>query len=540
VSNVYTGPALRTVVKALAMPTLGLVVGLGAAGGVTVLLAPTYQASASVMIMATATGDAGTIKVTDVGLAQNLAPSIARLAESREVAVQAATALKLPVKQVEGHISGVSEPGIQIVTVHTTAPTAAGAAAMANAATEAMRELCERLRLGGQAAITVGTLDRAGVPDTPVSPKVPLNYALGALVGVLAGLGLGSLRTRVDDRFRRVADIEAGLGLPALGVLKLSRWRALHGGPRRSARPELEAAVDATLAAVSVLNPLGSRRRIVVTSVGDQDSAAVVATLLAAGLCRQDHPTTLMEGLSRPATTRRYVPNHAEHTVEQILTGRRGDAEALAVLPIDAVRDHLGSAVPRGDQLGSLLDALAAGGDYVVVTAPPVMAGSGLCALARHADVVLLVVASDQARKAEAGRAALLVQRLGVPLAGLVVIGGAAAEDGWRPASWPAAEIPSGRVDPRVFSDGEFTHADLGRPETAVPSESARSDLAELARMGGRREETLLPTPRTDRRSAAEALIPPAGRTSPARSRHTEGEPSPGRHANTAHNEGKS
>jgi capsular polysaccharide biosynthesis protein len=442
-------PGLRAVGRAATLPVLGMLIGLVAAGGVTSVLPRSYEASASVIIMPGQSTDNAGSKSTDLAMAQGLAPSVARLAESREVALQTATALRLPDSEVAGHISGVFEPGIQIVTVRASAATSGQASAMANAATEAIRALCVRLRLGGESAISVATLDPASEPTEPMSPKPTLNFALGGLVGLLIGLAFTSLRTKVDDRFRRVDDAEAELGLPALGVLRLTPSGTVHRGPRLPSRGEVDVAIDGILAALTVLDPERGPRRIVVTSVGDPDSAAAVATLLAVGL-------------RRPSSLRRYLKGMTQHTVEDVLVARRAMAEPLAVVPTGAVANYLDVAgrgfVESGfdDRMGIVLDSLAANGDHVVISAAPVLAGADLAALSRHADVVLLVVATDQARKAEAGRAALLVARLGVPLAGLVVVGSAANADGWQRASWPTPIVPFARADAAGGADRQL------------------------------------------------------------------------------------
>jgi capsular polysaccharide biosynthesis protein/Mrp family chromosome partitioning ATPase len=483
--GIRTEPALRAVAKWVAIPLLGSVAGLAASAAATALIAPTYQATASVIIMPAAPADSGAVKGVDVSLAQNLAPSIARLVESREVSLEAASTLGLPENQVAGHITATYELGIQIVTIATTAPTAAGAAAMANAATEAVRKLCTRLRLGGESAISVQTLDLAGVPGQPIAPKPLLNYTLGAVVGLLAGLGFASLRTRVDDRFRRVADIEAELGLPALGTLRRAPRRIIHSGQKpvtgrsRDRHPQAQdlyrrsgvsGAVDAMVAALSVLSAQRPRLRIVVTSVADDGGAAFVAALLALGLRRHHDRTILVAGRSRRSGFDRYFPRQSAQTVEEILASRRRPAagateesfmDSVSVVGVDAVVRHLGTQAPRDEQVGGLVDTLAGHGDPVVVEAPPVLSGSGLAALARHADVVLLVVASDRVRKTEAGRAAVLVQRLGVPLAGLVVVGAAAGEHGWRSTAWPAVASPAVRPD-RIVPPQAVSRSDAG------------------------------------------------------------------------------
>lgn len=441
-TNRLSTARLRSTALLLALPTAGLLAGVAVAGVVTAALPPTYQASSSVIVMPTPTGENDQVLLSDGSLALNLVASVAELAGSREVAAATATTLGVPESVVAGHVTGVSEPGIQIVTVEAEADSGAEAAAMADAAAAAIIDLSKQLQLGGSSVI-VQPLDSAAVPAAPVSPKPVLNYALGALIGLLVGIGIASLRSRVDDRFRRVADIERELGLPALGVIKQKTPGQPQSARAMYARPAVGSAVDGLVSAISVLGTPCEGRRIVVTGVGDEDSTGFVAALLAVGLLNQNSGTTLLEGKWRSPDLDRYFPGHVEQRVDDALAAHdvpdpSDETSAPVVLTADAVREYFGLQ-PRAEQVGALVDALAASGDHVVVTAPPVLAGSGLATLAQHADIVILIVASDKVRKADAGRAALLVQRLGVKVTGMVVTGAATHEDGWQPAIWPSS-----------------------------------------------------------------------------------------------------
>ena len=484
-SRLHLGSLLRAQAKVVALPVLGVLCGVGAAAAITASLTPTYQATASVILLPTPTGNSAEVRLSDVSLAQNLVSSVARLAQSREVAVDVATKLNLPDGRVSGHITGTSEPGIQIVKVQARADKPAQAAAIADAAAKSMIKLSNKLTLGGS-AVTVQPLDEAGVPTVPIAPRPALDYLLGALVGLLIGVGFAALRNRTRDRFRRVADVETELGLPAVGIInRRTPRRRIRSASTLYARAEIGNAVDGLVSAVSVLGERGAAgRRIFVTSAGDEDSAAFVAALLAVGLQQQERGTTLLEAKVRRSAIHSYFRDQPELTVADVL-GRSlpPDVEdGPAVLTLDAVNGYFDSE-PRLDQVGALIDSLAAAGDDVVAAAPAMLAGHGLSALAKHADIVILTVDTDRVRRADAGRAALLVQRLGVQVAGIVVTGSAAEEDGWQPSAWPAvvaqprsADVTTG--DTVAAPVAAIRTSPLSRPRLPPPTNplhSARS-----------------------------------------------------------------
>lgn len=65
----------------------------------------------------------------------------------------------------------------------------------------------------------VTTLEDAKLPDSPSSPNIKRNVALGAVLGgFLAVVGV-LVREILDDRIRRPEDIEDALGLTLLGIV---------------------------------------------------------------------------------------------------------------------------------------------------------------------------------------------------------------------------------------------------------------------------------------------------------------------------------
>ncbi|MBS0632586.1 MAG: polysaccharide biosynthesis tyrosine autokinase [Verrucomicrobia bacterium] len=62
-------------------------------------------------------------------------------------------------------------------------------------------------------------LDRAGAANSPASPKVGMNLALGFVGGIVLGIGFAFLVAFIDDRVKSSFDIEGVVGLPLVGII---------------------------------------------------------------------------------------------------------------------------------------------------------------------------------------------------------------------------------------------------------------------------------------------------------------------------------
>ncbi len=65
----------------------------------------------------------------------------------------------------------------------------------------------------------VRIVDTAQEPRGPIRPRVPVNVAVGALTGLLLGIGLVLLREQADSSLKSPADVEQRLGVAFLGMV---------------------------------------------------------------------------------------------------------------------------------------------------------------------------------------------------------------------------------------------------------------------------------------------------------------------------------
>jgi len=87
----------------------------------------------------------------------------------------------------------------------------------------------ERRQIGEQ----FKTLDRARLPESPISPNRPLILLMGAIAGLGVGLGLVALREQRDKGLRSEHDVLSVLRLPVLAVIPAIETRRDRTRKRR-------------------------------------------------------------------------------------------------------------------------------------------------------------------------------------------------------------------------------------------------------------------------------------------------------------------
>jgi len=78
---------------------------------------------------------------------------------------------------------------------------------------------------GGLETNNIRIVEEAQVPRSPVRPRVPLNIALGLVVGLMLGAGLAFFVEYFDNTIKTPDEAERYLGLPTLGVIPMFEAR---------------------------------------------------------------------------------------------------------------------------------------------------------------------------------------------------------------------------------------------------------------------------------------------------------------------------
>ena len=287
------------------------------------------------------------------------------------------------------------------------------------------------LASGGGAEV----LSTAWVPDTPVTPNIPLNLAIGVVFGAFLGIVLAFIRDYFDDSVKTKETVDRVTGVSTLGLIpKVSGGNDLV----TVTHPTAPAAEAFRLLRTSV-KFLGIERQVrvvQVTSPSAGEGKTMVAVNLAVAFAQAGDRVVLVGGdlrrprmeevLDVPLTPGLTAVLIGDVTLPQAIQTAAG-VPNLSVLPAGYPPPNP-SELLSGERARRLIDVLGQTYDVVIIDCPPVLPVTDSLVLARMADTTLLVTSANKTSKRSLTRAVELLRQVDAPLSG-TVLNSASADD---------------------------------------------------------------------------------------------------------------
>lgn len=280
------------------------------------------------------------------------------------------------------------------------------------------------LSSGGGAEV----LSTAWVPDTPVSPNLPLNLAIGVVVGLFLGCALAFVRDYFDDSVKTKEMVDSVTGVSTLGLIPKVDG---HTELVTVTHPSAPAAEAFRLLRTSV-KFLGIERQVrvvQVTSPSPGEGKTMVATNLAVAFAQAGDRVVLVGGdMRRPRLEEvldvPLVPGLTGVLIGDVTLPQAIQSVAavpnLSVLPAGHPPPNP-SELLSGERARRLIDVLGQTYDVVVIDCPPVLPVTDSLVLARMADTTLLVTSANKTSKRSLTRAVELLRQVDAPMAGTVL-----------------------------------------------------------------------------------------------------------------------
>jgi Mrp family chromosome partitioning ATPase/capsular polysaccharide biosynthesis protein len=312
----------------------------------------------------------------------------------------------------------------------------------------------ETLRAGSDPTVAVAGV--AQLPTAPASPRKKLSIIVGALIGLVIGLGGAFALEGLDPRVRREETLRRIFRLPILARIPRERSQSWRGTPLRPDDLSAVAQESYRMLRVALNAQRGSRvpRSVMVTSEGEpavtlvdghsatshsimvtgsarSEGKSTVALNLAVALSSAGHKVILAEADVHRPSLALALGVHPTRGIAGVLMGKIDLEDAL--ITFEGLGDNLSvllveeSAIHLPDGLLAAADTLVerakAVADYVVFDAPPVTEVSDALPLSRHVDSVLITARLGHSRTDQLVNLGEVLTRQNVRPAGLVIVG---------------------------------------------------------------------------------------------------------------------
>jgi len=296
---------------------------------------------------------------------------------------------------------------------------------------ERTRELAESDASAGRATVA----EPAALPDQPARPRPKLYLAAGALLGLLAAIGVALLAQRLDQRLDITDSMTEVLGLPILGRIPQGPASGLEAqldgspGQDRAGRAAAEA-FRLLLANLAFAN-MGQRpRTVAIVSSDEQEGKSTCALNLSRSAAELSLPTLLVEAdLRRPSLAQK-VGGHVGGRLglSGVLVRRAMLGEAiwpmkeknLDLLPAGALPPNPAALLGSG-ALRDFDSEAREQYDMVVYDTPPLSVAADASLVSAITDGVLLVVDERRTHRKLAGQAVAQLRRTGANILGVVI-----------------------------------------------------------------------------------------------------------------------
>lgn len=362
-------------------------------------------------------------------------------------------------------VTATVEPASVIIEIAALSDTAESAAELSAAVAASFSDVVvnqiEAPADGSASPVKVEVLQPAVPSEYPEFPQVPLNLALGAALGLMAGLVVAVSIGLSDRRIHGRADIERVTDVPVLGAITVdpqAQKRPLVVAQQpRSIRAEAYRTLRTNLEFVGVND---RARTVVITSALTGEGKTITLANLAIALTDSGSTVALIDADLRVPRLAELMGVEGAVGLTDVLIGRAkladvlqpwGRTDRLVVLPAGRIPPNpselLGS-IPMAE----LLESLAADYDYVLIDAPPVLPVTDAAVIGRLTAGTLLVAAANMVTEQELLAAVRALETAGITPLGIV-----------------ATMLPTRGPDAQVYG----SYGDFSKKEDEVAADDA-------------------------------------------------------------------
>jgi capsular exopolysaccharide synthesis family protein len=428
---------IRILQKSWVLIVMLTLVGVAAAATFSLMQTPKFSSSAKVFVSTSGSTTANELQQGN-NFTQQRVKTYADLATTPIVLLPVIAKLELDrtSEQLGAEVTATAPLDTTLIDITVVDADPALAAEIATGVSESLTEVVQSIETtqatdesAASSPVRLTLVQHAAVPQRPVSPNVPLNVALGALVGLALGVGISVLRETLDTRIRNERDVEAVTDAPIIGGIVFDpkakeRPLIVHADPH-SPRAESFRTLRTNL---QFLDAGRENRAFVVTSSVEAEGKSTTASNLAIALADAGGRVLLVDADLRRPKLAEYLGIEGAVGLSDLLIGRAELQDVvqhwgrnnLYVLPAGRVPPNP-SELLGSKAMTTTIAELGRAFDVVLFDAPPLLPVTDAAVLAQAVGGAIVVVSAGRAHKGQLKGALAALANVDAPVSGVVL-----------------------------------------------------------------------------------------------------------------------
>lgn len=415
-------------------------IGVIAGAGASIFMTPKYEASTQLYVSVRGEGQAIGDLVQGSNVARQSVATYAAIASTESVLGPVIDDLNLDISSgtLATQIEASAPANQSLVKLTVSGKDAKQTADIANAVGDSLKNVVEKdleasQVKGDPSLVSLNTVQPAIAPGSPISPRVPINIALGSLIGLAFGIGIAALKVNLDTRIHSLHDVEQVTDAPMLGGITYDSDAAkrpliVHSDPR-SPRAESFRTLRTNLQFLAVSDSDQKHAHtFVISSAGAGEGKSTTSANLALALSETGSRVLLIDADLRMPAIAKYMGIEGGVGLTDILIGKvevadvlqRWGREELYVLPSGKIPPNP-SELLGSRAMDELLEVTGEYFDYVIIDSPPILLVTDAAVVGKRTNGVLLVAASASTRKQSLAGAVNSLQAAGGHLRGIIM-----------------------------------------------------------------------------------------------------------------------
>ncbi|MBU3126881.1 polysaccharide biosynthesis tyrosine autokinase [Clostridium tagluense] len=386
------------------------------------VLKPVYEAKATVIV-----GKDSTDKITqsEVMMYQDLIKTYSEIGRSRVVAENAIKNLKsgIVVKEFMLDLSITPKIGTQIIEISYKSKNPEIAAEGANALSQAFIEESQNLLPSGIAKI----MDKALIPELPITPKKKFNISIGFIIGLILSLGLVLLINYLNNTIKSEEDVQRYLNLPMVGIIPRQNKMVNLIVEKEPKSPVTEAFKSMRTNLLFSMENRGIKT-LMVCSPGPKDGKTSVSTNIASTIAQTGKSILLIDcDLRKPCIHRHFnITNNARGLVDIVLQERKIEEISIGIddkfdVLTAGKANYNPSELLSSQKMKDFIKDMEKKYDYVILDTPPIIAFADALTLATEKIGVILVIGSEESTIENCKKSKQLLLNINATIIGIVL-----------------------------------------------------------------------------------------------------------------------